>query len=444
MAVTLALVVLLMVVNGLCVAAEYSIVSARRSRIRAAAEAGGRLAQGLLPVLEQPPLKDRYISGCQLGITVTSLALGALAEGELASALLGWFGNRFGDGTAAGVAAHSAAVSAVLLVLSFVQVAFAEVLPKALALQHPNPVALATAPVVRFWLAVLRWPIALFTTSANLLLYVFRLPRPDQAHGHAYTPNEIQLLIDESGREGVLAASTSVRLQHALELQERPVRRLMVPRKNVFAVDIDKPVAEVVQAIMSSDFTRVPVYHGTIDEIVGAIHTKDLALRHVERGEVTSLDGLTRPVLYVPESTSAERLLADMRSKGVAQAIVLDEFGGMVGLVTLEDLLTDIVGSVRRRAGLVPAIDRLPDGRLRIPGGMRLDQAARALGVDWEGYANTLGGFVIEHLGRVPQRGERVTIDGCELEVEGVQRNLVSALRVRLPSADYDAEAKRG
>jgi putative hemolysin len=218
----------------------------------------------------------------------------------------------------------------------------------------------------------------------------------------------------------------------------------MVPRKNVFAVDLDRPVGEVVAAIMGSDFTRVPVYHGTIDEIVGAIHTKDLALRHVERGEVVSLEGLTRPVLYVPESTSAERLLADMRSKGVAQAIVLDEFGGMVGLVTLEDLLTDIVGSVRRRTSTTPMVERLPDGRLRIPGDMRLELASRALGVEWEGYANTLGGYVIEQLGRVPQRGERLELDGHELEIEAVHRNLVSAVRVRPLARDRDSEARHG
>lgn len=430
MAFTLTLVVLLMLVNGLCVAAEYSIVSARRSRVRAEADKGGRLAKRLMPVLEQPVEKDRYISGCQLGITVTSLALGALAEGDLAAALVA---RMDGTGMLGGLAAHSVAVAIVLVVLAFVQVAFAEVLPKALALQYPTAVVLGTAPIVQVWLVLLAVPIRVFTTSSDFVLRLFRLPRPGQAQG--YTPNEIQILVDESRRSGVLAARTSHRLQRALEMQDRPVRRLMVPRKNLFAVDLEQPVEAVVAAVMGSDYTRIPVFRGTIDEIVGAIHTKDMALRHVERGGVTTLDGLIRPVLYVPETTPAERLLADMRTKAVAQAIVVDEFGGTVGLVTLEDLLNDVVGSVRRRMDSVVGVERLADGRLRLPGHMRVDEAARALGVSWKGYANTVGGFVIERLGRVPARGEHLELDGLLIEVESVQRNLITALRVRRAAA---------
>lgn len=432
MAFTLALVVALIALNGLCVAAEYSVVSARRSRVRAVAERGHLLAKALMPVLEDPTRKDRYISGCQLGITVTSLALGALAEGELSAALL----DRLAVvGVAETVAAHTVAVVAVLTLLSFFQVAFGEVLPKALALQYPTPVALGTSPIVRVWLFLLALPIRLFVASSDWILRVLRLPRPGHGQEQAYKPNEIQLLVDESRRGGVLAARTSHRLQRALEMQDRPVRRHMVPRKNVFAVDLEQPVADVVAAVMGSDFTRVPVYRVTIDEIVGAIHTKDLALHHVEKGGVASLDGLVRPVLYVPETTPAERLLGDMRTKGLAQAIVVDEFGGMVGLVTLEDLLNDVVGSVRRRVDSVLGVERLADGRLRIPGDVRVDDAARVLGVAWKGYANTVGGFLIERLGRVPARGEHVEIDGLAIEVEGVQRNLITAVRVRRAEA---------
>ena len=441
MAVTFAMILLLMAVNGLCVAAEYSIVSARKSRIRASAERGMRLAQGLLPVLEQPAEKDRYISGCQLGITVTSLGLGALAEGSLATTVVAQFQ---AYGWLQGVMAHSIAVAVVLIGLAFVQVAFAEVLPKAIALQYPNPVAIATSPLVRAWLSLLWLPIRLFTTSTNLFLRVLRLPQAGETRGHTYSPNEIQLLVDESRRGGVLEPTTSRRLQRALELQDQPVRRLMVPRKDVFAVDLDKPVADVVAAVMGCDYTRAPVYRGSIDEILGVIHTKDLALRYVERGSVTSLDGLIRPVLYVPDTTSAERLLADMRGKSAPQAIVVDEFGGMVGLVTLEDLLTDVLGSVRRRLGTAPTTERLADGRTRLPGNMRVDEAARALGVSWESYANTVGGFVIERLGRVPARGEHFQLDGLSFEVESVHRNLITALRVKHPGRVKAREARDG
>ncbi len=428
MTIALFSVALMMLLNAVCVAAEYAIISVRRGRMRAAAERGGRLAQALVPVLEQAAAKDRYISGCQLGITVTNLGVGMLAEGQIAEAVSGWFVEL---GAWQPMAAHSLAVTTVLVVLTFVQVAFAEVLPKTIALQHPDPVALATSPVVRFWLAILALPIRLFTWSSNGVLTLLRLPRPGENQEHAYSANELLILVDESRRGGVLEAATSRRLRHALELTERPVRRLMVPRNRVFAVDLEQPVEAVVAAIMGSNHTRVPVYRGDSDAIVGSVHTKDLAMRHVERGRIEGLVDLIRPVLFVPESAPAERVLAEMRGKNVAQGVVIDEFGSMVGLLTLEDLLADVVGSSRPGGAGTPAVERLPDGRVRIPGTMRLEDAVRVLGCDWAGYANTVSGFVIERLGRLPRRGEACTLDGVDVEVDAVLRNVVTSIRAR-------------
>lgn len=441
MTVALLFVVLMMLLNAVCVAAEYAIISVRRSRIRATAEGGSRMAKALMPVLEQAALKDRYISGCQLGITVTNLGVGMLAEGQIAEAFSGWF---VGLGALQPVAAHSLAVTAVLVVLTFVQVAFAEVLPKTIALQHPEPVAMGTSPVVRFWLALLAAPIRVFTWSSNAVLTLLHLPRPGENQEHVYSSNELLILVDESRRGGVLEAATSRRLRHALELKERPVRRLMVPRNRVFAVDLAQPIEQAVAAIMGSNHTRVPVYRGEADAIVGSIHTKDLALRHVERGGVDDLDDLIRPVLFVPELAPAERVLAEMRGKNVAQGVVIDEFGSLVGLVTLEDLLADVVGSSRLGSPSVPAVERLPDGRVRIPGTMRIEDAVRVVGAGWSSYANTVSGFVIERLGRLPRRGELFTLDGVDVEIEAVHRNVVTSLRARPIVRPPRREAARG
>lgn len=441
MTVALLFVVLLMLLNAVCVAAEYAIISVRRSRIRAAAEGGSKLARALLPVLEQAALKDRYISGCQLGITVTSLGVGMLAEGQIAAAVSGWFVDL---GSLQPLAAHSLAVTTVLVVLTFVQVAFTEVLPKTIALQHPDPVALGTSPVVRFWLAMLAAPIRVFTWSSNAVLALLHLPRPGENQEHVDPSNELLILVDESRRGGVLEAATSRRLRHALELKERPVRRLMVPRNRVFAVDLAQPTEQAVAAIMGSNHTRVPVYRGEADAIVGSIHTKDLALRHVERGCVDDLEDLIRPVLFVPELAPAEHVLAEMRGKNVAQGVVIDEFGSLVGLLTLEDLLADVVGSSRLGSPKVPAVERLPDGRVRIPGTMRLEDAVRVVGAGWSSYANTVSGFVIERLGRLPRRGESCTLDGVDVEIEAVHRNVVTSIRARPIVRPPRREAARG
>ncbi|MBK9130002.1 MAG: HlyC/CorC family transporter [Phycisphaerales bacterium] len=441
MTVAVVFLVLMLLLNAVCVAAEYSIVSVRRSRVRATAEGGSRLAQALLPFLEHAQHKDRYISGCQLGITVTSLGVGMLAEGQLAEAVSGWFvdlGDLQPD-------AYSLAVTTVLVVLeSAVQVTFTEVLPKAIALQHPEPMAMGTSPVVRFWLAMLAMPIRVFTWSSNGVLRVLRLPRPGENQEHVYSANELLILVDESRRGGVLEAATSRRLRHALELKERPVRRLMVPRNRVFAVDLAQPIEQAVAAIMGSNHTRVPVYRGDTDAIVGSIHTKDLAMRYVERGRVDDVVDLIRPVLFVPELAPAEHVLAEMRGKNVAQGVVIDEFGSLVGLLTLEDLLADVVGSSRLGSPKVPAVERLPDGRVRIPGTMRLEDAVRVVGAPWSGYANTVSGFVIERLGRLPRRGEACTLDGIDIEVEAVLRHVVTSILAKPIVRPPRREATRG
>lgn len=240
----------------------------------------------------------------------------------------------------------------------------------------------------------------------------------------------------------MLDAATSSRMIEALGLRERPVRRLMVPRPRMFAVDIDQQETELVAAVMGGKHTRIPAFRGSIDAIVGTLHTKDLALRQVDGG-TGPIEDLVRPVLFVPETAPADRLLADMRGRNVAQAIVVDEFGGTVGLITLEDLLADVVGAVRRPDARVPRPEPLPGGWLRLPGAMRLDEAAELVRAPWAGYANTVGGYVVEQMGRLPERGERVRLAGVATVIEDVARHTVLAVRVR-PLSDRPAVAGGG
>jgi CBS domain containing-hemolysin-like protein len=329
----------------------------------------------------------------------------------------------------------------VLVVLTFVQVAFAEVLPKAVALQHPNRIAVWTSAGVRLWMKLMRRPIRWFVVAADGVLRLLRLRVGSDRRVHS--AEEILLLVEESGRGGVLESHVSRRIRHALQMSERPVRRVMVPRPHVLAIDLGLPAEEIVERVINSPYTRVPVYRDSIDNIVGVIHSKDVVLTFVERGRVDSIDALVRPPMFVPENVSIDRVLSNMRAGRTQQAVVLDEFGGMAGLVTLEDVLADVVGAVRRGRWREPVqAERLPDGRIRLPGLLELHLVEPWLGVRWQGSANTVSGHVVERCGYLPRQGEVVDLGGFAVEIEAVDRRVIKSVLVR--PAPGEAAAREG
>ncbi len=420
--VTVAVIVLLIALNALYVSAEFGAVGARRSRIRLLADDGNRLARLLLPVLDDAAQLDRYIAASQIGITVSSLILGAYGQAALSDHLQPLF-VRFGGMQE--IAAGSAAAVAILLFLSALQMVFGELVPKSLALRFPVRTALYTVMPMRWSVALFSWSINALNGSAALVLRLFGIRQPP-GHRHIHSADEIELLIAESGE---LDADEHVRLSRALRLGSRPVRQLMVPRRNISAIEVDTPLDEVFDRLAESPYTRLPVYRGNIDNIIGIVQTKDVVRHYVEKGERGALQSLLRPVIHVPESATADQLLTQMREERSHQAIVIDEFGGVVGLITLEDLLTEILGSVTDEFKLgEPQPQRLADGRVRLPGILRLYEAEPWLGVLWEGESDTVGGFVTEKLGHLPSAGETLRIDGVELEVETVEGHFLSSI----------------
>lgn len=427
---------ILILINALYVAAEFSSVSVRRGRVRQRAEEGNRLARRLLPYIDDPHRLDRYIATCQIGITVSSLILGAYGQARLAPALEPLF-MRFGGMQQ--VAAESTAAVTILIGLTVLQMVLGELVPKSLALQYPTPLALYTVVPMQWSLRFSSWFISLLNGSGLLILRLIGVRQV--GHRHLHSPEEIEYLIAESREGGLFGADEHERLRRALRLGSTQVDALMVPRRQMAALDVRTPFPEAVMHARSSPFTRLPVYEQTLDRILGLLHVQDL-VSHAVAGASVSLHSLLRKVVTVPRHMSAEAVLTRLREERTHLAIVADEYGGTAGLVSVGDILDEIFGGVPDEfKSAVPPGERLADGRIRLRGATDLASAAQWTGVLWQGDSVTVAGIVAERLGHVPQPGEQLTIEGVTVEVESVAHHVVtSVLVVPVPEPEETSE----
>ncbi len=338
MLLTWAVILGLILVTALYVAAEFAAVGVRRSRLRRLAEDGHAIATRLLPLVEDPRELDRYIAASQIGITLGSLVLGAYGQAQLSGVVEPWF-------LALGVqpsASASTAAAVVLISLTVLGVILGELVPKSLALQYPTRMALWTFVPMNWSLRVFAPFIALLNGSGILLLRALGIR--NAGHRHIHSPEEIDLLIAESRDGGLLEPQEHVRLHRALRLGLRTAGQMMVPRDRLAAIGADASFDEVVNAVMSSPYTRLPVYRGSLDTVVGIIRTKDVVLQYVAHGTSARVEPLLRPVVRVRETLPADKLLAFMREQRSHQAMVVDDRGRVAGLITLEDVLAHLLG----------------------------------------------------------------------------------------------------
>lgn len=417
----------LILCNALYVAAEFAAVGVRNSRIQQLAADGSRLAAWLLPLIESPAALDRYIAACQIGITLSSLVLGAYAQATFAVWLTPLLVELGGLQT---IAAQSVSAAAVLLVLTVAQVILAELVPKSLALQYPTRAALYTLLPMLASLWVYRPFITWLNGTGLVLLRLLGSPSP--THRHIHSPEEIELLIAESRDGGLLEPDEHRRLQRALRLNLRQAKQLMAPRRQIAAIDIDTPLEQATALVAQSPFSRLPVYRGSIDNVIGMLHTKDLVRWRVSGPADATLATLLRPIASVHESVAVDRVLRQLRERRSHQALVVDEFGGTAGLLTLEDVLSELVGDVGDEfKGDEPVAETLADGRVRLPGRMPVDDAATLLETAWETEATTVGGLVTAALGELPAPGDRVTLGEHEFEVERTTDRAIDSVLAR-------------
>jgi putative hemolysin len=324
----------LILINALYVAAEFGAVGVRRSRIRRLSEDGQWLARILLPFLNDRENLDRYVAVSQVGITLSSLLLGAYAQATVAVALaphlVSWF-------ALDSQAATSSAAIGVLVGLTAVQVVLGELIPKSLALQFPTQVALATVLPMRWSLAAFRPFISVLNGSATGLLRLAGIET--SGHRHIHSPDELELLIVESRDGGLLEPDEHKRLHRALRLGLRTAADLMVPMPKLTMLPVDTPWPKLVSVVEASPFSRIPVYREARNNVVGTLRVKDLVYRYVIDGIGSPLEKLIRPVVPVPHDLPADRVIALLRDRRVHQAVVTDASGVVIGLITIQDVI---------------------------------------------------------------------------------------------------------
>jgi putative hemolysin len=408
----------LILLNGYFVAAEYALVTARRTRMQALAEQGNRRARAVLKIVADPP---RFIAAMQLGVTGTSLAIGALGEQALA---------RVFDPIFASVIAFALA----FLIITFLHVVVGELVPKGVALGYSERTALAVSSPVRGFFVVFKPLIWVLQRSSSAILRALGLTPPG-GEMEVYSEAELKMLLSRSREEGEIEEQEQEMLYKVFDFADKEVSAVMVPRPEVVALSIDLPPEEALAAVIESPYTRYPVYRDSIDQVVGILHVRDLFSALNDRGlEAVRLDQILRPAHIVPETKDLAALLGEFRRTNQHMAIVVDEYGELEGIVTLEDLLEEIVGEIEDEFDLPDeSIERLEDGRVRIHGTFPVDdfneQFGRALPV--EDY-HTIGGFVFGLLGRQPEPGDEAAHDGCRFKVLEVEGSRIERVEVEL------------
>ena len=429
-------VALLVLANGFFVAAEFSLVSVRRTRI-AELVARGEASAALVQKAIQDP--DRVIAATQLGITLASLGLGWIGEPALAH-LLYPIVALFPAAIQSGIS-HSLAAGLAFAMITFLHVVVGELAPKSIALQNPERTSLVVAGPTLLTERIFKPVIWALNGAGNALL---RLVGVQPASGHllVHSVEELRMLVKASMEGGVVQADESEMLHAVFDFGELVVRQVMIPRTEIIAVEADTPLKEIISLVSQSTYTKFPIYEDNQDTIIGIVHIKDLlmAMQSPDCERCIARDFAREPI-FVPETISVNALLREFRVNRQHIAIVMDEYGGTAGLVTLEDLLEEIVGEVSDPFDVGnPEIQTQPDGSVLIDGLTLIEEVNEELGLDLQDPDyDTIAGYVLGRLGRIPQMHDRVEGDGVNLQV--VEMDAMRIARLALTRLDGPTES---
>jgi len=429
----IAVVFLLVLANGFFVASEFALVGVRRSRIETIAAQGDRRAVRLLGLLDH---LNAYISATQLGITMASLALGWIGEPVVAHMLEAPLRGRVSE-----VALHTISFAVAFTIITFLHIVLGELAPKTMALEMAERVALAIAWPLHAFYKTFYWPIRLLDWAGTRTVRLFGL-RPTSDHASVYTEDELRHLIDISRRSGHVRDEEQQLIDRVFEFSDAEVREAMVPRTEVEALPLTATLEEARAKFRSTGYSRLPVYRGHLDDIAGLLFRKDLDMGRV-RPENFDLEKLLRPPAFVPATASLGGALKQMQSSRVHFVFVLDEHGGLEGILTLEDLLEEIVGEIddeydeEARAQIVEE----PGGMFLLDGMLAVRDANRRLELSLpeDGGYTTVAGFLMAQAGRVMKPGDRVEYEGAAFTVERVERRRVRRVRYAPPARSAEA-----
>jgi CBS domain containing-hemolysin-like protein len=426
-------IVVLLALNAFFVAVEFALVRARRSKLESMVRGGDHFARFALTATSRTNL-TRVLSAGQLGITLASLGLGWVAEAALGHYLETWFETlplpleasvRIGIGA-----------TVALTIVTYLHVVFGELAPRALSLNYPEQFAKWLAPPILAFTWVM-WPfIWVLNGSSNVLIRLLGQPAVNEEEA-PHSAEELRLLVERAEEGGVLATADAAILGGVFEFSEKNAREVMTPRTGIVAISIDSSLDDAVQTVEDAGFSRYPVFRETVDDIVGMVHSKDLLKVLAKRPADFSLASIVRPVHVVPGSREVEEVLADFKRRKEHLAIVLDEYGGTAGMVTMEDLLEEIVGEILDEYDDPLAVTpEAASGARLVPGDANINELNEELGLEIpDDDYTTVGGFVFGQLGRLPVVGDRVTAVGAQFIVRAMDGRRVKSLSVELPTA---------
>jgi magnesium and cobalt exporter, CNNM family len=440
-------VIVLISINGYFAAVEFSLVAVRQSRIRQLAKEGdprAKIIENLLGDL------GRVISGVQVGITLTSLSLGYLGEVAL-SRLLDPLVQVIPRPWAA-LTAHGVALVLAFGLLTVLQVTFGELVPKGLSLARAERVALLVARPFYWFLHTFRWAIDLLDGLADKVLLPLGIDAP-ASHTLVHSTEELMILLQQAREGGVLPPAQAKFLQNAIELSNVQVREIMVPRPDMHVLPVEAGLDETMRMFATTQRSRLPVYEGTIDHIVGFIHIKDAIwvqldrTRRIEEGQPApefQLKTVLRDVLIVPETKPGNELLLEFRSRRRGIAMVVNEFGSILGLVTMEDILEQMVGEIHDEFDIVERPFPLPDGGVMFDAGLNVRdlRSEYNIALSEDPSFETIGGYVLSHLGFIPRGGESFEQDGYRFTVMEMDKRRISRVKIKplVPAATQPAE----
>jgi magnesium and cobalt exporter, CNNM family len=426
-------VALLIGLNAFFVAAEYGLVTVRRTRMAELEAEGNKRAALVLRITNDPP---RFVAAMQLGVTLTSLGIGALGEQALAHAFRP-------------LIATPLAVALAFLIISYAHVVVGELVPKGIALGHSDGTALHVALPVRIFFTLFHPFTWVLMLSTKAVLGIFGM-QPPGAEREAYTEAELKMLVHRSTETGEIEHDEREMLYKVFDFAEKEASDVMVPRPQVVALSIDLPPEECLAAVIDSPYTRYPVYRESLDDIVGVLHVRDLfsAMNELGIASVRVAD-IIRPAHIVPETKDLAALLAEFRRANQHMAIVVDEYGATEGIVTLEDILEEIVGEIEDEYDLPDeSIEQVDETTIRIHGTFPIDDFNEQFdhAIPIEDY-HTIAGFVFGMLGHQPAEGDEVSYDGVRFRVLDVEGSRIERLEVEFlppPEAEEEQRAAEG
>jgi len=430
-------IVVLVLANAFFVAAEFALVGSRRTRLDEMARAGdgkARLARRAVQSL------DRYISATQLGITLASLGLGWTGEPALAKLIEGAFS--WLPDAAASIATHTVASIVAFAIITILHIILGELVPKAMALIYPEDVSRwVAAPLMGFaW--IMSAPIALLNGTANRLLGLLGIDPPGE-HERLHSPEEIRILVEQSEAGGGLHKQDARLLEGVFEFSEKTAQEVMTPRTQIAALASELSVEEGADEVARQGRSRYPVYTDSLDEIVGVVHSKDL-LAALRTGKHDTVRSVMRPPLFVPGTREVEDVLTDMKRLKTHLAVVLDEYGGTAGIVTMEDLLEEIVGDIFDEHDR-PVGPDVAEGAPLLEGSMPISE----FNSEYDAVLNdvdytTIGGYLFGELGRLPRAGDRIVVGPHRFEVAEMEGRRVKTIRLLAAETAERAEGNGG